>query len=147
MLGLEGTLSWASIEGGAEQPGYLGTFNQTELTWIGDISLRAGIALDRTLIYAKTGVAWGGFEHDVVNTNNNVTYHAATDNQVGWLIGGGVEFALNNNWSIKGEYNYATFGSGSYYVPNWGSVGADQDVSTIKGGVNYRFGLGLTPLK
>lgn len=148
VLGLEGSLSWASLEDSYTVDTITST---TEITWLGDVSLRAGLALDRLLIFAKTGVAWGGFEHDAIGSFN-VPWHAATDNQVGWLIGGGLEFALSNAWSAKVEYNYIDFfDNGSFVLgSNLGQagIGADQSVSVVKAGLNYRFGSGgFAPLK
>ena len=31
--------------------------------------------------------------------------------QLGWTVGGGVEYALNNTWSVKADYTYSNFGS------------------------------------
>jgi outer membrane immunogenic protein len=149
VLGLEGSVSWASLEGSSDfvNPGngLIGT-NHTQLNWVGDASLRAGLALDRTLLFAKTGVAWGGFDHSRTG-NNGFSATAATDNQVGWLIGGGAEFALNNNWSVKVEYNYIDFGKGNFNINRF-ETGADQSASIVKAGINYKFGgAGLTSLK
>jgi outer membrane immunogenic protein len=30
--------------------------------------------------------------------------------KTGWTVGGGLEWALTNNWSVKGEYLYVDFG-------------------------------------
>jgi outer membrane immunogenic protein len=138
VLGLEGSVSWASVDDSVVAD--TGWTHTTEMTWVGDASIRAGIALDRTLLFAKTGVAWGGFEHSAISPGG-VTYQAATDNQVGWLIGGGVEFALNSNWSAKVEYNYIDFGRGSFQTGSTDySIGADQTASIVKAGINYKFG-------
>ena len=52
------------------------------------------------------------------NSANNpavlLNYISATDTQVGALIGYGVEFALSQNWSAKGEYDWMDFGSKNF---------------------------------
>lgn len=149
VLGLEGSLSWGSLEDTVTPPAG-GWAQTTEVTWLGDISLRAGYALDRTLLFVKTGVAWGGFEHSGVDWGGH-EFSAATDNQVGWLIGGGAEFALTHNWSVKVEYNYIDFfDNGSFAMPHHShshEIGADQSVSVVKAGINYRLGGNFSPLK
>ena len=31
--------------------------------------------------------------------------------RAGWTIGGGLEFAVTNNWSVRAEYRYSDFGT------------------------------------
>ena len=65
-----------------------------------------------------------------------------------WTAGGGLEFALGQNWSIKGEYMYidtrdtfavcgagAGTAAGSTFCWNHNTPG----IHTAKVGVNYRF--------
>ena len=40
--------------------------------------------------------------------NNPVS---ASDTEVGWTVGGGVEWAICRNWSVKAEYLFADFGT------------------------------------
>ena len=30
--------------------------------------------------------------------------------RVGWTVGGGLEYAVTNNWSVRAEYRYSDFG-------------------------------------
>ena len=82
----------------------------------------------------------------------------------GWTIGGGVEWLLNPNWSVKVEYLYYDFGlndnwnatyctisggvcgSSSSYA-NWKVFNNDLTVNTVKLGVNYHLTSGYVPLK
>jgi opacity protein-like surface antigen len=42
-----------------------------------------------------------------------------SSSRVGWTLGGGVEYAVTNNWTVKLEYLYANLGNGrnSLYGP------------------------------
>ena len=70
---------------------------------------------------------------------------SASATKAGWTIGGGLEWALNNHWSVKGEYLYVDFGP----VTATGSIGVgySQNISTsgdltahiARLGVNYKF--------
>jgi len=79
--------------------------------WQASARVRIGYAWDRTLLYATGGVAFtnvksstnwtavGGFPATV--TSDNATL-------VGGTVGGGLEYAFNNNWSggIEGRYTW-----------------------------------------
>jgi outer membrane immunogenic protein len=80
--------------------------------WYGVIAGRAGFAVNQALFYAKGGAAFvnknysfadncttGGCGPGILNLGSSHT-------QVTWAAGGGIEYAITNNWSIKGEYLY-----------------------------------------
>jgi opacity protein-like surface antigen len=56
----------------------------------------------------------GAWAHDnysvAITTLFPGTVEKATDNRFGWMVGAGFEYALNNNWSVKVEYDYLDFG-------------------------------------
>ena len=136
----------------------------------GDVTGRLGYAWGNWMLYAKGGFAWfnpdisarataydgrgvpvatiGGFNNDTTLT--------------GWTIGGGVEWLLNPNWSVKVEYLYYDFGLNdrdwnATYCPasgascstygSWRVFDHDLTVNTVKLGVNYHLTSGYVPLK
>ena len=66
--------------------------------------------------------------------------------RVGWTIGGGVEWAVNNNWSVRGEYRYADFGNLTdapnqiFYPGSFYSGTRHLDQNQVQFGFNYKFG-------
>ena len=42
-----------------------------------------------------------------------------SSSRVGWTIGGGVEYAITNNITIKGEYLYYDLGSTNFHVARY----------------------------
>lgn len=143
VLGIEGDASWTNADGEHSQDG--ATF-RSELNWIGTVTGRLGYAFDRVLIYAKGGFAFAGESHDL--TIADVT--ASTDKtRTGWTVGGGLEFALDNNWSMKGEYNFIDLGNKNVSFVSDGvslPVNIDQQIHVAKFGINYRFGAGGPPV-
>jgi outer membrane immunogenic protein len=123
--------------------------------WYGVIAGRAGFAVNQALFYAKGGAAFvnknysfadncttGGCGPGILNLGSSHT-------QVTWAAGGGIEYAITNNWSIKGEYLYLatreTFtstgvGAGTAAGLTFSNSHTDPGVHTAKFGVNYRFG-------
>jgi outer membrane immunogenic protein len=75
---------------------------------VGTVRLRGGFAFDRFLAYGTGGAAFQDF------------------NNVGWVAGGGVEYAVTDNWTVGVEYLHYDFGND----------GSD----VIRGRVNFLFG-------
>jgi outer membrane immunogenic protein len=127
-------------------------------TRIGDaygvIAGRIGYTWDRTLLYAKGGVAFVGNTYNFTDActvggcgaNTLLISHSGTD--VTYALGAGIEYAFTNNWSMKGEYLYlgtrhTITGSGQtgFGVPTtFTNSASDPGVHTVKLGVNYRWG-------
>jgi outer membrane immunogenic protein len=128
-------------------------------TRIGDaygvIAGRIGFASHRALFYAKGGVAFIGSSSsfsDLCNTGacgGGLLFLGRSDTQTTYAVGAGVEYALTNNWSIKGEYLYLgtqrTYTQSGPLLSGTGGVTytntvSDPGVHTAKLGINYRFG-------
>jgi outer membrane immunogenic protein len=60
-----------------------------------------------------------------------------TQDHFGWTVGGGVEHAFADHWSVKVEYLYLGLDSENYFG---GAIASgDADIHTVKAGLNYRF--------
>jgi outer membrane immunogenic protein len=142
VLGAEGDFSWAGINGGTTAlgiPGPGAAFN-TNVNWTSTLTGRAGLALDRWLVYGKGGVAWANSKF----STNNYTFPASvdvTDTRLGWTAGAGVEYAFAPSWSAKLEYNYLDFGTQAVSFAPGTATNIDQQIHEVKFGVNYKFGI------
>ncbi len=174
VAGVEGEIGYIHLSGGAPLPFVAGapcgapcpvTFNTTLGDWYGTLAGRLGVTMDAVnpawsnhlLLYVKGGAA--------------VTRLASSENFVaapplvaanlslggastiwGWVAGAGAEWALNQNWSVKGEYEYLGFdnrSAGGCGILPLGAAGVGgtwcysthvNNVQIAKVGVNYRFG-------
>jgi len=101
-----------------------------EIDWFGTTRLRAGfLPTDNFLVYATGGVAYGKLSSIIAEVS---------DTRVGWTVGAGAEYAIDNNWSLKTEYLYTDLGSMS--VESFGEVGdIDFKFHTVRAGLNYKF--------
>jgi outer membrane immunogenic protein len=118
----------------------------------GDLTGRLGYAMDRTLFYAKGGVALlnEDFKSDYTGGNctlNNSCWmywgkttpgystfgfnHSAV--MVGWTIGAGAEYAINPSWSLKAEYQHFDFGNMSYSYGGTDAIPGTPYHSTLNG--------------
>lgn len=90
--------------------------------YLGTLRARVGYTWDRTMVYGTGGLAW--------NRSAVAGFH---DTDTGYALGLGIEWAFAPNWSTKVEYMY-------YNFDNTAAVATGLDISTIKVGLNYRFG-------
>ncbi|MBT9288826.1 outer membrane protein [Prosthecodimorpha staleyi] len=93
----------------------------TKLSALGIVGLRAGYAIDRTLVYATGGAAFGRMSFDLtddnkypngsVNVGSPTGQKSATRWLTGYTIGGGFEYAVLSNVIVGFDYKYVDFGS------------------------------------
>jgi outer membrane immunogenic protein len=83
----------------------------------GTVRGRLGLAYDRALFYATGGLivadVRSGIEDPLyllTGPFSGILFTEKTRTQAGWTLGGGVEYALLGNWSVKGEYLYFDLG-------------------------------------
>jgi outer membrane immunogenic protein len=130
--------------------------DSTDRTQIGEVygvfAGRVGYAFDRVLFYGKGGAAFvdktARFSDgcSVAPCSATTLTTGTTGAQFTWTAGGGIEYAITDNWSVKGEYLYlATRESYSYsgYTSagvSYTSFHTDPGVHTGKIGLNYRWG-------
>lgn len=90
-----------------------------ELNWFGTLRGRFGfLPMDRVVLYATGGLAYGNIESSYVTGINGQPLVALSSSttRVGWTAGAGVEGAIDRNWTLKLEYLYmdlGRFGGGS----------------------------------
>ena len=142
VFGIEGTGSWADIDGSGPYIFDNTIYTHSKLDWLATATGRIGFAVDRVLFYAKGGGAWAGEKH---HWNGTFVTNEASETRFGWLVGGGIEYAFSGNWSGKVEYNYIGFGSDNVTHNEIGfnnpfDTRIKQNLSVIKVGLNYRFG-------
>lgn len=125
----------------------------TDYGFYGTAVGRLGYAFDRTLIYGKAGATLARIksaagEYDGVGQEDQNGEWGFDGNEagwgektrIGWTIGAGIEHALTDHWSVKGEYGYADFGKKTYDGTQQESPFRFRDqLHTIKVGLNYKF--------
>jgi outer membrane immunogenic protein len=129
---------------------------KANLDWLGTTRARLGFVAtpdNRLMIYATGGVAYGGgsSSFNAYDAQNNFFLSGSpSSSRVGWTVGGGVEYAITNNITLKGEYLYYNLGSTSFTTVPTGPFATafpgvvaynkfEFDGSIARVGVNYKF--------
>ncbi len=137
VLGVEGDIAWSNI-GGSAAAGGGNTINST-VSWMGTLRGRAGVTFDQALIYVTAGLAAAGVNSSVTPLG---TSFAST--HTGWTAGAGVEYAVTDDWSVKGEYTYTALSTVNDGGALAGGVPANAiniapSFHTVKVGANFHF--------
>jgi outer membrane immunogenic protein len=126
-----------------------------EANWLATFRARVGFLVAPTvLVYGTGGLALTSLKVSNSYTSTALANAAGSSStsatKAGWVVGGGLDWALNNNWIIRGEYLYVSFGSvsttaGVDNVPPAGNVpdnlvtSANLRVSIARAALIYKF--------
>ncbi len=137
VIGIEGDVNGASTRDSTFDP-VSGSFYSLRENEDFSIRGRLGIAFDRVLIYGTGGGAYGNFHTSYNDTDFFNTGH------FGWTAGGGIEYAIDDNWSVRAEYRYTDYGH--FTDSTVTSIGIGDTIShhirdnRVQAGFSYKFG-------
>ncbi|MGO9686867.1 MAG: outer membrane protein [Beijerinckiaceae bacterium] len=159
------TPTWlVGFETDLDYRGSIGSTNsmvsQTNDGYLGTVRARFGYAWDRLLVFGTGGFAYGNVIAPKTFSGSGIIYPGfATGARLGnnstilpgYAVGAGVEYALNNNWSIEAEYLYAhlehsnplyttSVSTGPYPICNISAI------NVVRIGVNYHFPPDIVPV-
>jgi opacity protein-like surface antigen len=155
VLGIEGEYGVSNARGGVGCPGPLSLFYtcEADLNRLAMLTGRVGTTWGRALFYAKAGLAAG--EVSAGARENSTTLVPSilfppfgplvpgshtTNWQLGWTVGGGMEFALTDRWSARAEYMHYDLGKDTFttFVGDTGTR-VDTTGNVVRVGVNLHF--------
>jgi len=158
VVGVEGEFTWSDLR---QNNFSCFTFGDqvcsAKSEWFAAVTARIGAAYGAALLYVKGGPAWVRNSFTSLATcagtqpialNGVVAacddMHYASQTRSGWTVGGGLEYLIARNWSLKLEYSYMDFGTRrvTFSDGGGGEFGEDirQTVNVVKAGFNYYFG-------
>lgn len=149
VAGLEADIQWSNIRSNINanaaitQGPAFALDAGTEIKWFGTVRGRLGYTLTpQTLLYATGGYAYGSETTSASLTPVFATGFSRTANLSGFVVGGGLEYAMSPNLSLKTEYLFYDFGKRNVF--DGGTrfplvVDNDIQMHTLKAGLNYSF--------
>ncbi|MGE3147884.1 MAG: outer membrane protein [Pseudorhodoplanes sp.] len=129
-------------------PNVVTTHFSQDLKYLATLRGRMGYAVDRLLFYGTAGLAFGEVEAtasagDAAGTSFLTGSQSQT--QLGYTVGGGVEWAFAPNWSLKGEYLYYDLGGETLTINAVVGIAETANFNyettghVFRAGLNYRF--------
>jgi outer membrane immunogenic protein len=136
--------------------------------YLGTVRGRLGfLATPALLIYGDGGFAYGGVHEgvDIASTfppsgfGTSPAFASFTNTRPGWTAGGGLEWMVSPNWSVKAEYLYYDLGRVAFGVGGLTRTFLGPTVFTdpvtastrfnghiVRAGLNYHFDWGPAPV-
>jgi outer membrane immunogenic protein len=125
----------------------------SNIDWMATVRGRLGMTLAQSLLYVTGGVAFGERSYSQEIEQLNLPFRQAAGfsrTATGWVVGGGVEQALSEAWSLRLQYLHVDFGSQSIGSAGvcvgfagceiyTGSHEAGLTLDTVSAGINYHF--------
>jgi hemoglobin/transferrin/lactoferrin receptor protein len=174
VLGVEGDWSktWMSgkqkavaTEGAMATAGSTQALTYYDMDWISSVRGRVGYAVsDRWMVYGTGGVSLARTHQsreqytkaNVWSQETGIAFvEQAQETRIGFTLGAGTEFALNDNWSLNTSYTYSHFGdtsskfknarlgpdtaTGDFNVVNGRNASNTLNLHKVNVGLNYRF--------
>ncbi|MDQ0471728.1 outer membrane protein [Labrys wisconsinensis] len=125
VVGIEGELDYSD-----QKDSFAGS--RANLNWRGSLTPRLGFTMDRFLPYVKAGLAFGETDLKVAGVGSD------SNTLVGWTAGAGIEYAVTDNISVRGEYNYTDLSKDTFNIGG-AAVKTGFRGSDVKAGLNYKF--------
>jgi outer membrane immunogenic protein len=135
VFGIETDLNYADAP--ASTPVFGADELETRVQWFGTLRGRLGYAYGALMPYVTGGLY---VQHATATYSVPTIFSGSrSDLSIGWTLGGGVEYALDESWSIKGEYLYARVDDTKFTINGFGSANAKNHHNILRAGLNYRY--------
>jgi outer membrane immunogenic protein len=141
VLGVEGDFTGWTV-GKVRYTSITGDFLTAHSKWGGSIRGRLGYVADHALLYVTGGAAFVSDETSIPFTGISI---GGDGTRWGWTVGGGLDYAITNNWFTGIEYRYSQYEIKTFVYPipilNLGLVGFKQELSTnqVTARIGYKF--------
>ena len=158
LLGIETDWSWSGLKTSEfltdGDAGTQDTLNvENRLRWFGTTRARAGVVVDNLLLYVTGGLAYANFKRNYTYFQDGPAHanvFSSDSTKIGWTAGAGAEWALPNNWTLKGEFLYMSFEQDRVTAAGDGNgignagvsyrLDSQESLWVSRIGLNYRFG-------
>jgi outer membrane immunogenic protein len=144
MLGIEGDYSFASLHD--SQVGVFGigggdaTQVNLDVKSLATIQARLGWVTGQMMPFLTIGYGWAQTERSAFNPVF-LPVSGTLDKRThkGLTLGFGGEFAINEHWSVKGEYRFFNGSTETYALGFADGTQVDLDIHTARFGINWNF--------
>lgn len=146
LVGIEADINWDNFDKSFTDVdwGSNGTTHSEKWNWFATVRGRAGLVVNRALIYATGGLALVDVNANLRNASGNCTSQGCFDingTKAGLAVGVGTEYALTPNWTVKSEYLYVDLPTLNAHdevrTSTYNTYNYKSDAHIVRVGLNY----------
>lgn len=145
VLGVEADVSFlnSSLSGNISEDDPIYSYDQSltiGIDYLASLRGRLGVAVsDKALLYLTGGVAWTQIDAEFNKTEylaggNTNKSNSQSETLTGYVVGGGAEYKIGQNTSLRGEALYYGFESDDEYFAE-----TDLGITVVRGGISWHF--------
>ncbi len=147
MLGVELDVTFTGYMDLAQVMSYRATATggaNEQLEYLATARGRLGYGMGSWTPFVTGGLAWASTR--LSRTDFTTGFEDATAGRLraGYVVGAGVDHALDKNWSARLEYLYTNLGGTDFQFGSGAHYNSQYDLHRFRLGLNYRFGQGGT---
>jgi len=149
VYGVEADANFGNMNEGKDGYDASTYYEQAQWNMYSTIRGRAGLAVDNALLYVTAGLAIVNTNYKYCDEGKSLCHTDSSDafsrgDEYGTAFGGGMEVALDNNLSVKGEIMNVQLDTQSVHrdcchYPGGDSVNFKSSLTTVRVGANWKF--------
>lgn len=147
VLGVETDINYADLKVTRKDnaTGQFAPYANQRLSWFGTVRPRLGVlATERLMVFGTGGFAYGKVRTEAGGDRiPGVSTSSTSSVRPGWTLGGGLEYAVTDNISVRGDYAYVDLDgkskSGGSSAIAASSKKNDVKFHVARVGLNYKF--------
>lgn len=143
MLGLELDMSFPGAEDLAQVLSYratsAGTANQ-QLEYLASLRGRVGYGIRSWTPFVTGGIAWASTRSSRTDLTTGNEDASPSNIRAGYVLGAGVDYQLDSNWSARAEYLYTSLPLNGFVFATPARYDSLYDLHRFRLGLNYKFG-------
>jgi len=143
MLGVEADFSFANYEDLSQVLSYRATAANSaneQLEYLATLRGRAGYAFGAFTPFVTGGIAWASTRYSRTDLATGNEDAAPSNIRLGWVVGAGLDYRLDQRWSARAEYLYTNLGLTGFPFASGGRYDSSYELNRVRLGLNYRFG-------
>lgn len=132
VFGVEGDIGFGDMKGSDNDVGLGDVDAEAKIQWNGHVRARLGYSAGEVMPFIAGGLAIADVDVDTNLGDDHNTHY-------GWSLGGGIDWAVSEQFIVRAEYIYDDYGSKTYDIDNT-DIDGKLNSQTVRAALIWNFG-------